>query len=70
MQMLGYTPYHMKEICFEGGVPHMKMATEAITAQHNRFSGIKKYREEEFKKRFANYDVRLQRFLRLFKAAH
>ena len=26
MQMLGYTPYHMKEICFEGGVPHMKMA--------------------------------------------
>lgn len=58
MKILGYKPYHMAEVVLEGGAPHMEVLTEAITAQYNRFSGIKRYNRQDFDKWLAEYDVR------------
>ncbi|GJN67771.1 hypothetical protein PLICBS_001813 [Purpureocillium lilacinum] len=59
MQMLGYSPYHMKEVLLHGS-GHMKVLIEAIRAEHNRFSGIQRYRKEDYAKWFANYDCLIE----------
>ena len=56
MQMLGYSPYHMNDVLLHGS-GHMKVLIEAVRAEHNRFSGIQRYRKEDYAKWFANYDV-------------
>ncbi|GAB1198164.1 hypothetical protein APSETT444_007472 [Aspergillus pseudonomiae] len=55
MRILGFSPYHMTEACFNGPV-HMKILEEAVIAQHNRFSGIKRYERAEFDKWLSEYD--------------
>ena len=57
MQTLGYKPYHMYEVVFAHGQPHMKALTEAISAQANGFSAIKRYEKEDFDKLLTGYDV-------------
>lgn len=57
MQILGYNTYHMYECCAVNGLPHMEILGEAIVAQHNRLSGIKRFTRDDFEKWFANYDV-------------
>ena len=57
MRILGFSPYHMTEACFSGPV-HMKILEEAVIAQHNRFSGIKRYERVDFDKWLSDYDVR------------
>ncbi|KAJ5218204.1 uncharacterized protein N7498_000303 [Penicillium cinerascens] len=56
MKILGYKPYHMYECCAIGGVPHMKVLKEAVTSEHNRLSGIKKYTKADYDKWLADYD--------------
>lgn len=56
MKILGYKPYHTME-CINSGIPHMEVFGEAIFAQHNRYSGIKRYAKEDFQKWLAEYDV-------------
>jgi hypothetical protein len=58
MKILGYKPYHFYEVVFGHGKPHMKALLEAMTAQHNRFSGIKRFDRADFDKLTADYDVR------------
>ncbi|KAL3482160.1 hypothetical protein BJX99DRAFT_252873 [Aspergillus californicus] len=60
MKILGYRPYHMAE-AVRLGIPHMKILTEAVIAQHDRFSGIKRYARAEFEKWLAGYDLHLPR---------
>ncbi|KAB8263007.1 P-loop containing nucleoside triphosphate hydrolase protein [Aspergillus pseudonomiae] len=55
MRILGFSPYHMVEACFNGPV-HMMILEEAVIAQHNRFSGIKRYERAEFDKWLSEYD--------------
>lgn len=57
MQILGFKPYHSYECMIVHGVPHMEVEYEAVMAQHNRFSGIKRYDRADFEKWFAEYDV-------------
>ncbi|KAG6000330.1 hypothetical protein E4U21_005608 [Claviceps maximensis] len=56
MKILGYKTYHMVECCTEGGLPHIQILTEAIRAEHNRFSGIKRYTKTDFDKWLAEYE--------------
>ncbi|RLL97443.1 hypothetical protein CFD26_107077 [Aspergillus turcosus] len=56
MKILGYKPYHMYEVALVQGKPHMRALLEAMTAQHNRFSGIKRYDKVDFDKLTADYD--------------
>ncbi|KAF7596688.1 hypothetical protein BBP40_000611 [Aspergillus hancockii] len=58
--ILGYTPYHMVEVLFKGGLPYMKVFQEAIVAQHNRFSGIKRYESVELDKWMGDYDCLIE----------
>ncbi|KAE8149316.1 P-loop containing nucleoside triphosphate hydrolase protein [Aspergillus avenaceus] len=55
MRTLGYTPYHMTEACFSGNA-HMKILEEGVIAQHNRFSGIKRYERPDFDKWLRDFD--------------
>lgn len=57
MKILGFTPYHMVEVLAKHGWPHQKIVTEAVVAQANRFSGIKRYERPELDKWMAGYDV-------------
>lgn len=57
MKILGFKTYHMAACLRQGGVPHMQVLDEAIRAQHNRYSGIKRYTKQDFDKWFAEYDV-------------
>ncbi|KAF9889600.1 hypothetical protein FE257_007108 [Aspergillus nanangensis] len=57
MQILGYRAYHMYEMMQSGGLLHMKIIAEAIIANRNRLSGIKRYEREDVDKWMANYDV-------------
>lgn len=57
--MLGYTPYHMIDVMFKGRSPHMKVFTEAIIANHNQLSGIKRYETLDLERWVGNYDVSL-----------
>lgn len=54
MKTLGFAPYHMVEVVREG---HMKVFQEAIIAQLNRFSGIRRYVKADFDKWMGNFDV-------------
>lgn len=56
MQILGYRTYHILE-CLMHGLPHLEIFKEAITAQFNRLSGIKRYSKADLDKWLANYDV-------------
>jgi tubulin beta len=47
----------MIDVLFKGGLPHMKVFQEAIIAQHNPFSAIKRYESVELDKWMAGYDV-------------
>jgi hypothetical protein len=58
MQILGYNVYHMFECVIVRGKSHMEICEEAVIAQNNRFSGIKRYDRADFDKWFAEYDVR------------
>jgi len=57
LQMLGYTPYHMKECIVTHGVPHMRMMEEATRARH--FGGVKPYDRHDLQKLLGDYDVRV-----------
>ena len=59
MGILGYKPYHMAEIVTAGGVPHMKIAAEAVAGCHNNETGSKRYSKADYDKWFAEYDVSL-----------
>jgi hypothetical protein len=57
MQILGYKPYHIYECCVYGGVPHLKVFKEAIIAEFNRLSGVRRYSRADYDKWLADYDV-------------
>lgn len=57
MQILGYKSYHIYECCAVHGVPHIEILNEAITAQYNRLSGIRRYTKADLDKWLADYDV-------------
>lgn len=57
MQILGYNTYHIYECVAVNGVTHIKMFKEAITAQYNRLSGIKRYNQDDCNKWLEDYDV-------------
>ncbi|KAI0025902.1 P-loop containing nucleoside triphosphate hydrolase protein [Xylariomycetidae sp. FL0641] len=62
-KILGFKPYHMIEVMYAGGVPHMKMLKEAMLAcqpcfaDQRREAPVKRYGRAEFDKWFAGYDV-------------
>ncbi|KJK63919.1 Tubulin C-terminal domain protein [Aspergillus parasiticus SU-1] len=60
LEMLGYTPYHMIDVMFKGRSPHMKVFTEAIIANHNQLSGIKRYETADVDKWIGNYDCLME----------
>ncbi|KAE8374384.1 hypothetical protein BDV26DRAFT_270104 [Aspergillus bertholletiae] len=60
LEMLGYTPYHMIDVMFKGRSPHMKVFTEAIIANHNQFSGIKRYETPDVDRWVGNYDCLME----------
>ncbi|KAL4898226.1 hypothetical protein BDV59DRAFT_1628 [Aspergillus ambiguus] len=60
MAILGYTPYHMYEVLFVHGYPHMRLVREAVIAENNRFSGIKRYERPEMDKWLADYDCLIE----------
>ncbi|KAE8309993.1 Tubulin/FtsZ, GTPase domain-containing protein [Aspergillus transmontanensis] len=60
LEMLGYTPYHMIDVMFKGRSPHMKVFTEAIIANHNQLSGIKRYETPDIDKWIGNYDCLME----------
>lgn len=57
MGILGYNTYHMYECITADGI-HMEVFREAITAQYNGLSGIKKYTRPDFERWLGDYDVR------------
>lgn len=57
MNMLGFKTYHFAECVLEKGLPHLRFFREAITAQYNRLSGVKRYNKADFEKWMAEYDV-------------
>ena len=74
MNILGFKTYHFAECVFAKGLPHIKVMNEAMTAQYNRLSGIKRYKEAEFEKWMSEYDVSpcipTQIFVELRKWSH
>lgn len=58
MRILGYNTYHLYECCTVHGVPHMEVFLEAMTAQYNGLSGIKRYTRPDFDRWLGDYDVR------------
>ncbi|GFF42017.1 hypothetical protein IFM51744_05002 [Aspergillus udagawae] len=56
MKILGYKPYHMYEVVLVQGKPGMEALLEAVTAQHNRLSGIKRFDKTDLDKLTADYD--------------
>lgn len=57
MNILGFKSYHFAECVLEKGLPHLKIFNEAITAQYNRLSGVKRYRKDDFERWMSGYDV-------------
>ena len=47
----------MYEIFSTGGIPHMRVAEEAIGACYNNESGPRRYNKDDYEKWFAGYDV-------------
>ncbi|KAE8360395.1 hypothetical protein BDV27DRAFT_167849 [Aspergillus caelatus] len=60
LEMLGYTPYHMIDVMYKGRSPHMKVFTEAIIANHNQLSGIKRYETPDMDRWIGNYDCLME----------
>ncbi|GIC92858.1 uncharacterized protein Aud_009333 [Aspergillus udagawae] len=56
MKILGYKPYHMYEVVLVQGKPGIAALLEAVTAQHNRLSGIKRFDKTDLDKLTADYD--------------
>ncbi|KAJ5456574.1 hypothetical protein N7530_011848 [Penicillium desertorum] len=56
MRILGYKTYHFYECITVHGLPHMEICSEAITAQYNRLSGVKKYNRADYDKWLGDYD--------------
>lgn len=57
MQILGYNAYHAYECVVAHGVPHMRALEDAVIAQHNRLSGVRKYERADFDRFLGDYDV-------------
>jgi hypothetical protein len=57
MQILGFKTYHLYECINAGGLAHIKIFKEAITAYYNQLSGIKRYDRADCEKWLADYDV-------------
>lgn len=57
MNMLGFKSYHFSECVLNNGLPHLRFFNEALTAQFNRLSGIRRYNKADFDKWMAEYDV-------------
>ncbi|KAJ5110031.1 hypothetical protein N7532_002676 [Penicillium argentinense] len=56
MKILGYRPYHLYEcVCVQGST-HIKIFREAIIAQYNWLSGVKRLRKPDCEKWLADYD--------------
>ncbi|KAE8165696.1 Tubulin/FtsZ, GTPase domain-containing protein [Aspergillus tamarii] len=60
LQMLGYTPYHMIDVMYKGRSPHMKVFTEAIIANHNHLSDIKRYETPDVDRWIGNHDCLME----------
>ncbi|KAJ5693174.1 hypothetical protein N7462_002597 [Penicillium macrosclerotiorum] len=56
MQILGFRPYHLYECILVHGLSHMRVFKEAIIAQYNRMSGVKRYTRPDFEKWIGDYD--------------
>jgi hypothetical protein len=57
MRILGYKTYHLYECMLVHGVPHMNVFAEAITAQHNDLSGLKKFNRADYDRWLGDYNV-------------
>ncbi|KAF4275905.1 hypothetical protein CNMCM8812_007699 [Aspergillus fumigatus] len=60
MKILGYTPYHMYEMALVQGTPGMAALLEAVIAEHNRLSGIKRFDKGDLDKLTADYDCLIE----------
>ncbi|GFF92173.1 hypothetical protein IFM60648_09656 [Aspergillus lentulus] len=60
MKILGYKPYHMYEVVLVQGKQGMSALLEAVTAQHNRLSGIKRLDKADLDKLTADYDCLIE----------
>ncbi|KAH1848751.1 hypothetical protein KXV29_001398 [Aspergillus fumigatus] len=60
MKILGYTPYHMYEVALVQGTPGMAALLEAVIAEHNRLSGIKRFDKGDLDKLTADYDCLIE----------
>lgn len=47
----------MIDVMYKGRVPHMKCFADGIIANHDRFSGIKRYETSDLEKWISEYDV-------------
>lgn len=57
MQILGFRTYHLVECIANRGLPHMEVFEEAVTAEHNSLSGIKKYDRADYDRWLGDYSV-------------
>lgn len=57
MKILGYRPYHLYETVVVHGEIHLKIFKEALIAQFNYFSGVRRLRKPDVEKWLADYDV-------------
>lgn len=57
MKILGYRPYHLFETVTVHGETHLKIFKEALIAQFNYFSGIRRLRKPDVEKWLADYDA-------------
>jgi hypothetical protein len=57
MNILGFKSYHLYECFLVGQLPHIGIFHEAIIAQYNKISGIKRYTRADFDKWMGDYDV-------------
>ncbi|CAG8162822.1 unnamed protein product [Penicillium olsonii] len=56
MKILGFKTYHLYECMVHCGTPHMEVCQEAVIAQCNDLSGIKKYSKADYEKWLGDYD--------------
>jgi hypothetical protein len=59
MRILGFKTYHLYECIAVHGLPHMEVFEEALIAQYDGLSGIKKYTKADYERWLGNYDVRI-----------
>ncbi|KAJ5334780.1 hypothetical protein N7452_007183 [Penicillium brevicompactum] len=56
MQILGFKTYHLYECIVAHGLPHMEVFEEAVIAQCNDLSGIKKFTKADYERWLGEYD--------------